>query len=77
VDRLSLTGDVGDAIVDYLRHERPPTSSRSIFIKAVAPLTGLSGKTVEGVVQRNAPGRRARLGPVGPHRLRHTAATRT
>jgi integrase len=74
VDYLPLPGDVGDAIVDYLRHERPTTASRSVFIKAVAPLTGISGTTVEGIVQRA--GKRAGLGPIGPHRLRHTAATR-
>jgi integrase/recombinase XerD len=73
VDRLPLPGDVGDVIVDYVSHERPPTMSCSVFIKAVAPLTGISGKTVEGIVQRA--GRRAGLGPIGPHRLRHTAAT--
>lgn len=74
VDYLPLPDDVGDAIVDYLRHERPTTASRSVFIKAVAPLTGISGTTVEGIVQRA--GKRAGLGPIGPHRLRHTAATR-
>lgn len=62
-----------EAIVEYLRHERPPTKSRSLFLKAVAPLTGISGRTVEGVVSRA--GRRAGIGLIGPHRLRHTAAT--
>lgn len=73
VDRLPLPVDVGEAIVAYLAHERPPTSSRSVFITSVAPRRAISSKTVEGVVQRA--GRRAGLGPIGPHRLRHTAAT--
>ena len=73
VDRLPLPADVGEVIVDYLRHERPATSSRSVFITAVAPRKAISSNTVEGVVQRA--GRRAGLGPIGPHRLRHTAAT--
>lgn len=73
LDRLPLPVDVGEQIVDYLRHERPPTSSRSLFIKAVSPRVGISSKTVEGVVQRAS--QRAGLAPIGPHRLRHTAAT--
>ena len=72
-DRLPLPTDVGAAIVDYLRHERPPTTSRSVFILAVAPRTGISAKTVGGVVR--CAGARAGLAPIGPHRLRHTAAT--
>jgi site-specific recombinase XerD len=44
-----------------------------VFIKALAPHVGISGKTVEGLVRRA--GRRAGIGLIGPHRLRHTAAT--
>lgn len=73
LDRLPIPADVGEAIVAYLSLERPLTSSRSVFITSVAPRRQISSKTVEGVVQRAA--RRAGLGPVGPHRLRHTAAT--
>lgn len=72
-DRLPLPADVGEVIVDYLRHERPPTTSRSVFILAVAPRTGISTKTVGGLVRCAA--ERAGLAPIGPHRLRHTAAT--
>jgi site-specific recombinase XerD len=73
LDRLPLPGDVGEVIVDYLRHERPPTTSRHVFILAVAPRTGISTKTVGGVVRCAC--ERAGLAPFGPHRLRHTAAT--
>jgi integrase/recombinase XerD len=73
LDRLPLPNDVGEAIVDYLRHERPPTKSRGLFILAVAPRTGISTKTVAGVVRCAC--ERAGVKPVGPHRLRHTAAT--
>ncbi len=73
LDRLPLPGDVGEVIVDYLRHERPPTTSRHVFILAVAPRTGISTKTISGVVRCAC--ERAGLAPIGPHRLRHTAAT--
>lgn len=73
LDRLPLPTDVGEVIVDYLRHERPPTTSRRLFILAVAPRTGISTKTVAGVVRCAC--ERAGVTPTGPHRLRHTAAT--
>ena len=63
-DRLPLPTDVGAAIVDYLRHERPPRTSRSVFILAVAPRTGISAKTVGGLVR--CTGARAGLAPIGP-----------
>ena len=72
-DRLPLPDDVGEVIVDYLRHERPPTTARHVFILAVAPRTGISPKTVAGVVRCAC--ERAGVAPIGPHRLRHTAAT--
>jgi integrase len=37
-DRLPLPGDVGEAIVDYLRHGRPPTTSRAVFLRLQVPL---------------------------------------
>ena len=72
-DRLPLPVDVGEVIVDYLRHERPPTTSRQVFILAVAPRAGISSKTVAGVVRCAC--ERVGVAPIGPHRLRHTAAT--
>ncbi len=72
-DVLPVPDDVGEAIVDYLRHERPPTTSRHLFILAVAPRSGISTKTLAGVVRCAC--ERAGVTPIGPHRLRHTAAT--
>lgn len=36
-DSLPLPTATGDAIADYLRHERPQTNSRAIFVRHVAP----------------------------------------
>src|SRR5262249_24055257 len=46
--RLPLPSDVGEAIVAYLRHDRPQRPDREVFLRASAPLRGL------------APGRRER-----------------
>jgi site-specific recombinase XerD len=71
---VPLPVDVGDALVDYLRRGRPGTAShRTVFLRARAPLQGLSNKGISDIVARLA--RSAGLGTVHAHRLRHTAAT--
>ena len=73
-ERLPLPVDVGEAIVDYLADGRPATAQdRSLFVRVKAPHRGLtSGGVTQVVVSR---GRRAGLGQIHAHRLRHTAAT--
>jgi site-specific recombinase XerD len=41
-ERLPLPGDVGEAIVAYLRRGRPACVSRTVFIRARAPLAGVT-----------------------------------
>jgi integrase/recombinase XerD len=73
-DRLPLPADVGQAIVDYLQHARPVTAQgRTVFVRAQAPYRALTSPGVITLVQ--IAGRRAGLGPIAAHRLRHTAAT--
>lgn len=73
-DRLPLPVDVGEAVVAYLRQGRPSTSEQVVFLRVVAPLTPLGSNSVSCVVARAA--RRAGLGTIHAHRLRHTAASR-
>ena len=75
IDRLPLPIDVGQALVDYLRDGRPPTTTRTVFVRSVAPHTELAPSGVSCIVARAA--RRAGLGTVHAHRLRHTTASRT
>lgn len=75
MDRLPLPVDVGEALVDYLRAGRPVTTERCVFVRAVAPFTALGPSSVSCIVARAA--RRAGLGKIHGHRLRHTAATET
>ena len=73
-EALPLPVDVGEAITGYLRHGRPARAlTRCVFVRVPAPSRGLSPGGVAGVVQAAA--RRAGLGEISPHRLRHTAAT--
>lgn len=74
LERLPLPDDVGEAIANYLRHGRPATAQdRTAFMRVVAPHRALtSGGVTQAVF---AAGRRARLGSLYAHRLRHSAAT--
>jgi site-specific recombinase XerD len=76
-ERLPLPVDVGDALVDYLRHVRPRPASgdRHVFLTAVRPHVPLNeeSRIVGQIVLRAS--KRAGLGRVGVHRLRHTVAT--
>jgi integrase len=71
-DRLPLPGDVGEAIVSYLRR-RPRQESRALFVRVVAPSGALERSAVSGIVRSACT--RAGLPRVGAHRLRHTTAT--
>ncbi len=74
VDRLPLPSDVGAALVAYIENGRPANvQSRNLFIYALAPYRPLDAGGVASLVRSAA--RRAGIGRVGVHRLRHTAAT--
>ena len=74
LERMPIPVDVGEAIVAYLQRGRPPTADgRTVFVRVHAPHGGLSTGAVTDTVCRAA--RRAGLGLVHAHVLRHTAAT--
>lgn len=74
VERLPLPTDVGEAVVGYLRRGRPATAAdRTVFVRVRAPHRALSVGGVTQIVAAAA--RRAGLGLIYAHRLRHTAAT--
>lgn len=73
-EQLPLPPDVGRRLAEYLRHARPAEAQgRTVFIRATAPHHALGASRVSGIVADAA--RRAGLGRVHAHRLRHTAAT--
>ena len=74
VERLPLPADVGEALAGYLRDGRPAgAGTRAVFMRVRAPRAALTPPGITQVVV--AAGRRAGLGDLGPHRLRHTAAS--
>jgi site-specific recombinase XerD len=72
-ERLPLPADAGEAIVSYLTAARPAAGHREVFLCARAPVRPMSRGAVTNIVARAA--RRAGLGVVHAHRLRHSVAT--
>jgi integrase/recombinase XerD len=72
-ERLPLPRDVGAALASYLRLSRRSVCSRRLFLCVRAPHGPLNRSAVTALVRYACV--RADLPVVGPHRLRHTAAT--
>ena len=74
--QLPLPADVGEAIVAYLRHGRPPSSSRRVFLRARALLRGFLGPSAVGTIVRHALLRAGIDAPTtGAHQFRQGLAT--
>lgn len=75
-DRLPIPRDVGDALVVYLRRDRPPCATRRVFICARAPRRGFAGPVAISTIVRRAIDRAGLRTPTkGAHLLRHSLAT--
>ena len=74
-ERLPLPADVGEPLAAYLRdgRPRPADGARHAFLRVKAPHCALTSGGVTQAVAAAA--RRAGLGTVYAHRLRHSAAT--
>jgi site-specific recombinase XerD len=74
-ERLPLPADCGEALASYLTGGRPEPldAAREVFLRALAPHSDLTAGGVSQAVF--SAGKRAGIGPVYAHRLRHSAAT--
>jgi integrase/recombinase XerD len=74
-ERLPLPADAGEPVAAYLRDGRPAPAGgqRQVFLRVKAPHHALTSGGVTQAV--SAAARRAGLGTVHAHRLRHSAAT--
>jgi integrase/recombinase XerD len=72
-ERLPLPADVGSAVVAWLQNGRPRCDYREVFTCDRGPHRPMSRGAVTNVAARAA--RKACLGTIHAHRLRHTAAT--
>jgi site-specific recombinase XerD len=75
-DQLPLPPDVGEALATYLRQDRPPCTTRRVFIRSRAPHLGFAHPSSLSTIVCRAV-QRAGLHPShkGAHLLRHSLAT--
>jgi len=73
VARLPPPVEVGEAVVDYLRFARPSGNHSAVFLGHKAPHDPMNSSGLSSAVARAE--RKAGLGKIHAHRLRHTAAT--
>jgi integrase len=77
---LPLTEEIGHALIDYLRHGRPPSQHREVFLRAHAPFEPFGQDNNLHYIITRYRQRAAITLPVqnrrGMHSLRHTVASR-
>ena len=71
-----LSAVVGEALVDYLRHGRPPGSDRHVFFRAVAPAGPASRVAVSACARHYLLKAGIDVPRAGSHTLRHTCVQR-
>lgn len=71
-----LSPPVGEAIVDYLRHGRPASTDRHVFLRAVAPIAPLGMAAVSACARRHLLAAGVEVPRPGSHTLRHTCVQR-
>jgi integrase/recombinase XerD len=71
-----LSAVAGQAIVDYLQHGRPQTSSRRVFFRAVAPRQPVTADAVSSVARFRLLQAGIEVPRPGSHTLRHSAVQR-
>jgi site-specific recombinase XerD len=74
--QLPLAADVGAALAAYLRHDRPRSTTRSVFLRHRAPLVGFgNSSTISSLVRRALKHAGVESAHTGAHVLRHSLAT--
>lgn len=72
---MPMPAEVGEAIADYLRHGRPISSSRALFLRVCAPIRGLGAQQSVGTIVGAAIKRAGIETPHrGTHQFRHALA---
>ena len=74
---LPLTDEAGAALADYLRHARPQSTHRAVFLTLHQPTRPLSTDGIRSVFSRRIAAADLSIeGSVGPHSLRRSLALR-
>jgi len=74
---LPLPADVGSAIATYLRHGRPQSSCRQVFLRTKVPIRSLhSSQAIASLVRHNLARASIQAPTNGAHQFRHALATK-
>lgn len=74
--QLPLPPDVGAALAEYLRHDRPRSATRTVFLRHRAPFVGIANpSTISTIVRRALEHAGVESAHKGAHVLRHSLAT--
>lgn len=73
---LPLPQEVGDAVLAYVRKERPRTDSGKVFLFSAAPVQPITADAISGIVYWAILRAGVKAPNRGCHLLRHSAATR-
>lgn len=75
---LPLFPEIGNAIIDYLKHGRPQSSLPYIFLRHIPPYDNVCNNLLYGTLQKymNLAGIKYDERRHGPHALRHSLATK-
>lgn len=71
-----LSSAVGEAIIDYLKHGRPPIHDRHLFLRAMAPRLPMASGAVSNRATNYLHKAGIAVGRPGSHTLRHTCVQR-
>jgi len=74
--QLPLPPDAGAALAAYLRHDRPRSATRAVFLRDRAPFVGIANpSTISTIVRRALEHAGVESAHKGAHVLRHSLAT--
>ena len=74
---LPLFPEIGNAVIDYLKHGRPQSSLSYIFLRHIPPYDNVCNNLLYGIIKKylNLSGINYDERRHGPHALRHSLAT--
>jgi site-specific recombinase XerD len=75
IQQFPLQFEIGEAIIDYLRHGRPSCKCRNLFVTARPPYHQLSPQSLRNVIAQQMVAMGVTATRLGPHSLRHACAT--
>lgn len=74
---LPLFNEIGDAIIDYLKHGRPESNLPFVFLRQIPPYDNMDHNALNGIIQKyiSRSGIKYDERHHGPHAFRHSLAT--